>query len=203
MPMQLKLVYPPKHSEFDPIESFEYSSPRRTSINRGLAHLFSINISSNHNLTTHIPRSPDRDKAIDEQASWDIQGLDNPTPTGSQNTRRPQRRRGARAQHKPTQTEILAWNIQSLTNTVRVLVDIFRESQNIQLHQAQEEAAKSTPTRQPMSAGRPQKDDRQRYGLEQVGAVDPPFTLMIMVTPYLTRFKMPSVAPYDSSTDAD
>ncbi|GMN69285.1 hypothetical protein TIFTF001_038334 [Ficus carica] len=214
--------------------------------------------------------------------------------------------------------EILIGNVQSLTETVRVLVDVFRESQNIQLHQAQEEAVESTPTRQPRSTGRlwssslaanqrsnltnwrnvkdqqrdqeyrlgrersrshdnktthsraaapptapkiyysdqyrrdtvnmhesttsmfnrltwagtsrywvqdrvvdkstkEEKDNQnkldhlqrqldllvsQRYGLEQVGAVDPPFTV-IMAIPYLARFKIPSVTPYDGSTDAD
>ncbi|GMN67604.1 hypothetical protein TIFTF001_036673 [Ficus carica] len=43
----------------------------------------------------------------------------------------------------------------------------------------------------------------QQCGMDQLGAMDPPFTLGIMASPYLTRFKMPSVAPYDSSTDAD
>ncbi|GMN60403.1 hypothetical protein TIFTF001_029494 [Ficus carica] len=43
----------------------------------------------------------------------------------------------------------------------------------------------------------------QRYGLEQVGVVDPPFTPKIMAKPYPARFKMPTVASYDGSTDAD
>ncbi|GMN58653.1 hypothetical protein TIFTF001_027751 [Ficus carica] len=43
----------------------------------------------------------------------------------------------------------------------------------------------------------------QQYGLEQVGAVDPPFTLAIMASPYPARFKMPSMSSYDGSTDAD
>ncbi|GMN38330.1 hypothetical protein TIFTF001_007563 [Ficus carica] len=43
----------------------------------------------------------------------------------------------------------------------------------------------------------------QHYGMDQLGAVDPPFTPGIMASPYPTRFKMPSVAPYDGSTDAD
>ncbi|GMN47624.1 hypothetical protein TIFTF001_016801 [Ficus carica] len=43
----------------------------------------------------------------------------------------------------------------------------------------------------------------QRYELELVGAVNPPFTPTIMATPYLTRFKMPTVALYNGSTDAD
>ena len=43
----------------------------------------------------------------------------------------------------------------------------------------------------------------QQYGLEQVGLVDPPFTPAIMASPYPVRFKMPSVASYDGSTDAD
>ncbi|GMN19976.1 hypothetical protein TIFTF001_045266 [Ficus carica] len=43
----------------------------------------------------------------------------------------------------------------------------------------------------------------QQYGMNQLGAVAPPFTPFIMASPYLTRFKMPSVNPYDGSTDAD
>ena len=43
----------------------------------------------------------------------------------------------------------------------------------------------------------------QQYGLEQVGAVDLPFTPAIMASPYSARFKMPYVASYDGSTDAD
>ncbi|GMN50963.1 hypothetical protein TIFTF001_020123 [Ficus carica] len=43
----------------------------------------------------------------------------------------------------------------------------------------------------------------QQYGLEQVRAVDPPITSVIMASPYPTRFKMPSMASYDGSTDAD
>lgn len=43
----------------------------------------------------------------------------------------------------------------------------------------------------------------QRYGLEQVGAVDPPFTPAIIAAPYPARFKMSSIAPYDGSTDVD
>ncbi|GMN40212.1 hypothetical protein TIFTF001_009433 [Ficus carica] len=43
----------------------------------------------------------------------------------------------------------------------------------------------------------------QQYGMDQLGAVAPPFTPFIMASPYPTRFKMPSVAPYDGSTDAD
>ena len=39
----------------------------------------------------------------------------------------------------------------------------------------------------------------QRYGLEQVEAVDTPFTPVIMATPYSARFKMPSIAPYDAN----
>ena len=42
-----------------------------------------------------------------------------------------------------------------------------------------------------------------QYGLKQVRAVGPPFTLAIMASPYPARFKMPSVASYDGSTDAD
>ncbi|GMN60397.1 hypothetical protein TIFTF001_029489 [Ficus carica] len=36
-----------------------------------------------------------------------------------------------------------------------------------------------------------------------VGAVDPPLTPAIMASPYPTRFKMPSMASYDGSTDTD
>ncbi|GMN60139.1 hypothetical protein TIFTF001_029226 [Ficus carica] len=43
----------------------------------------------------------------------------------------------------------------------------------------------------------------QQYGMDQLGAVDPPFTPGIMASPYPTKFKMSSVAPYDGSTDAD
>ncbi|GMN46040.1 hypothetical protein TIFTF001_015226 [Ficus carica] len=43
----------------------------------------------------------------------------------------------------------------------------------------------------------------QQYGLEQVGAVDPPFTPAIMALSYPARFKMPSMASHDGSTDAD
>ncbi|GMN64580.1 hypothetical protein TIFTF001_033649 [Ficus carica] len=43
----------------------------------------------------------------------------------------------------------------------------------------------------------------QQYEMDQLGAVAPPFTLFIMASPYPTRFKMPSVNPYDGSTDAD
>ncbi|GMN60010.1 hypothetical protein TIFTF001_029099 [Ficus carica] len=43
----------------------------------------------------------------------------------------------------------------------------------------------------------------QQYGMDQLGAVGPPFTPFIMASPYPTRFKMPSVNPYDGSTDAD
>ena len=43
----------------------------------------------------------------------------------------------------------------------------------------------------------------QQYGLEQVGTVDPPFTPIIMASPYPARFKMPSMASYDGSTSTD
>ncbi|GMN33240.1 hypothetical protein TIFTF001_041858 [Ficus carica] len=43
----------------------------------------------------------------------------------------------------------------------------------------------------------------QQYGMDQLGAVAPPFTPFIMASPYPTRFKMPSMNPYDGSTDAD
>ena len=43
----------------------------------------------------------------------------------------------------------------------------------------------------------------QRYGLEQVEAVDSPFIPAIMATPYPAIFKMPPIVPYDSSTYID
>ena len=43
----------------------------------------------------------------------------------------------------------------------------------------------------------------QQYGLDQSGAAEPPFTSAIMSAPYPTRFKMPSMASYDGSSDAD
>ena len=43
----------------------------------------------------------------------------------------------------------------------------------------------------------------QQYGLQQVRAVDPPFTPAIMALTYPARFKMPSVASYVGSMDAD
>nr|GMN22729.1 hypothetical protein TIFTF001_047477 [Ficus carica] len=43
----------------------------------------------------------------------------------------------------------------------------------------------------------------QQYVMDQLGAVAPPFTPFIMASPYPTRFKMPSMNPYDGSTDAD
>ncbi|GMN22636.1 hypothetical protein TIFTF001_045684 [Ficus carica] len=55
---------------------------------------------------------------MDEHTNQDIQEYDNPALTGSQSTRPPQRQRGARAQRRPTQTEILAGNVQALTQTV-------------------------------------------------------------------------------------
>ncbi|GMN44969.1 hypothetical protein TIFTF001_014162 [Ficus carica] len=90
---------------------------------------------------------------MDEQGNQDFQDLNNPAPTGSQSTRRPPRRRGARAQRKPTQMEILTENVRSLIEVVRALVD--REAHNAQYPPAQQEAAKSTPSRPPRSASRP------------------------------------------------
>ena len=43
----------------------------------------------------------------------------------------------------------------------------------------------------------------QRYGVEQVGIVDPPFTLEIMAARYPAKFKMLSIPSYDGMTDAD
>ncbi|GMN66700.1 hypothetical protein TIFTF001_035760 [Ficus carica] len=43
----------------------------------------------------------------------------------------------------------------------------------------------------------------QQYGLDQSGAAEPPFTSAIMSAPYPTRFKMPSMASYDGSSDAN
>ncbi|GMN52758.1 hypothetical protein TIFTF001_021899 [Ficus carica] len=167
---------------------------------------------------------------MDEQANQDFQDLDNPDPTGSQSTRRPPRQQGARAQRKPTQTEILTENVRSPTEVVRAFVD--REAHNVQFPPAQQEAAESTPSRPPRSASRPSNPsppgDRrsnrsnreglsnktetntrldqlvgQQYGMEQVGTVDPPFAPVVMATPYPARFKMPSVTSYNGSTDAD
>ena len=63
-----------------------------------MSEIFNINILvleggprlySNHNLTIHVPRSPDHDKVVDERARQDIQSLDNPAPTDSQAPREP------------------------------------------------------------------------------------------------------------------
>lgn len=43
----------------------------------------------------------------------------------------------------------------------------------------------------------------QWYGLEHVGAVNLPFTLIIIAVPYPARFKISIIAPYDGTTDAD
>ncbi|GMN49779.1 hypothetical protein TIFTF001_018933 [Ficus carica] len=91
---------------------------------------------------------------MDEHTNQDIQEYDNPAPTGSQNTRPPRRQRGARAQRRPTQTEILAGNVQALTQTVQVLMEAFRVTHNVQLPQRQPEATESTPSRPPRSASR-------------------------------------------------
>ncbi|GMN19414.1 hypothetical protein TIFTF001_039816 [Ficus carica] len=45
--------------------------------------------------------------------------------------------------------------------------------------------------------------EHSQYGLEPVGVVDPPFTPAIMTSRYPARFKMPSMASYDGSTEAD
>ncbi|GMN49655.1 hypothetical protein TIFTF001_018818 [Ficus carica] len=91
---------------------------------------------------------------MDEHTNQDIQEYDNPAPTGSQSTRPPRRQRGARAQRKPTQTEILAGNVQAMTQIVQVLMEAFRDTHNVQLPQRQPEAAESTPSRPPRSASR-------------------------------------------------
>ncbi|GMN53226.1 hypothetical protein TIFTF001_022362 [Ficus carica] len=91
---------------------------------------------------------------MDKHTNQDIQEYDNPTPTGSQSTRPPRRQRGARAQRRPTQTEILAGNVQALTQTVQVLMEAFRDAHNVQLPQQQPEATESTPNRPPRSASR-------------------------------------------------
>ncbi|GMN58485.1 hypothetical protein TIFTF001_027583 [Ficus carica] len=91
---------------------------------------------------------------MDEHTNQDIQEYDNPAPTGSQSTRPPRRQRGARAQWRPTQTEILAGNVQALTQTVQVLMEAFRDTHNVQLPQRQPEAAESTPSRPSRSASR-------------------------------------------------
>ena len=57
-----------------------------------------------------LPERPTTQE-MDEQANQEIQD-DNPAPTGYRSTRKPPRRRGVRAQRKPT--EILAENVQSL-----------------------------------------------------------------------------------------
>ncbi|GMN48427.1 hypothetical protein TIFTF001_017594 [Ficus carica] len=64
------------------------------------------------------------------------------------------RQRGAQAQRRPTQTRILAGNVQELTQTVQVLMEAFRDAHNVQLPQRQPEAAESTPNRLPRSASR-------------------------------------------------
>ncbi|GMN51135.1 hypothetical protein TIFTF001_020289 [Ficus carica] len=69
---------------------------------------------------------------MDEQNNQDFQDIDNPAPTGSQGTQRPQRGRRGRAQRKPTQTEILAENVRSLTEMVRALVDTCRDANVVQ-----------------------------------------------------------------------
>ncbi|GMN66098.1 hypothetical protein TIFTF001_035162 [Ficus carica] len=89
---------------------------------------------------------------MDEHTNQDIQEYNNPAPTGAQSTRPPRRQRGARAQRRPTQTEILAGNVQALTQTVQVLMEAFRDTHNVQLPQRQPEAVESTPSRPPRSA---------------------------------------------------
>ncbi|GMN50983.1 hypothetical protein TIFTF001_020138 [Ficus carica] len=96
---------------------------------------------------THTRFPSDQSLAMDEQGNQDFQDLDNSAPTRSQSTRRPPRRRGARAQRKPTQTEILTKNVRSLTEVVRALVD--RGAHNVQLPPAQQEAVESMPSRPP------------------------------------------------------
>ncbi|GMN69275.1 hypothetical protein TIFTF001_038326 [Ficus carica] len=98
-----------------------------TGCSRRSAPAFPTTTTSPHALPEHSPT-----QEMDERAEQEIQN-DNPAPTGSQSTRRPSRRRGVRAQRKPTQTKILAGNVQSLTQTVQVLMEAFRESQNIRL----------------------------------------------------------------------
>ncbi|GMN39656.1 hypothetical protein TIFTF001_008883 [Ficus carica] len=84
---------------------------------------------------THTCFPIDQSLAMDERGNQDFQDLDNPAPTGSQSTRRPLHQRSARAQRKPTQTEILTKNVRSLTEVVRALMD--REAHNVQLPPAQ------------------------------------------------------------------
>ncbi|GMN30718.1 hypothetical protein TIFTF001_041495 [Ficus carica] len=72
----------------------------------------------------------------------------------SHSTRPPRCPRGARAQRRPTQTEILAGNVQALTQTVQVLMEAFHDTHNVQLPQWQPEEAESTPSRPPRSASR-------------------------------------------------
>ena len=91
---------------------------------------------------------------MDERNEQEIQE-DNPAATGSQSTRRPPRGRGTRGRRGPTQTEILAGNVQTLTQTVQVLMEALRESRNAQPPREEPEAAESTPTRPARTASRP------------------------------------------------
>ncbi|GMN61765.1 hypothetical protein TIFTF001_030860 [Ficus carica] len=206
---------------------------------------------------------------MDEQDNQNFQDIDNPAPTGSQVTQRPQRGRRARAQRKPTQTKILAENVRSLTEMVGALVDTQPRAaaagESITEQGAIKEPSlpgyRSGAAKPPVMTGgypdnrrrdtvnirgsttsvfdhlgrpgvhrrivrersidKPAKEEDnnqnrldqlqrqldqlvgQQFGMEQVGAMDLPFTPDIMASPYPARFKMPSVASYDGSTDAD
>ncbi|GMN45069.1 hypothetical protein TIFTF001_014265 [Ficus carica] len=88
---------------------------------------------------------------MDEHEEQEIRE-ENPAGTGSRDSRRPPRGRGGR-QRRPTLTEILAGSVQDLNHTVQVLMEALRGAQDAQPRQ-QQEAAESTPSRPPRSAGR-------------------------------------------------
>ncbi|GMN19239.1 hypothetical protein TIFTF001_039757 [Ficus carica] len=217
-----------------------------------------IRLSSNHNLTTHAPQAPNHDKAMDEIASQDIQGLDNPAPTGSQSTRQPRstgrpqnlspatNRRSNRTnqeslghqqrdeEYNPGRECSRSHNNQATRSraaaplvTTRHDPDQYRRDtmnvrgSTISVFDRLGRAGASPHRVQDRSVDKPTKEENddqnrldhlqrqldllmgQRYELEQVGAVDPPFIPAIMASPYPARFKMPSMASYDGSTDAD
>ncbi|GMN64342.1 hypothetical protein TIFTF001_033411 [Ficus carica] len=120
---------------------------------------------------------------MDEHTNQDIQEYENPAQTGSQSTRPPRRQRGARAQRRPTQTEILAGNVQALTQTVQVLMEAFCDTHNAQLPQQQIEATELTPSRPPRSASRCRdpsptavrsgRSHRESAGRQQLKEVEP------------------------------
>ncbi|GMN61907.1 hypothetical protein TIFTF001_030990 [Ficus carica] len=101
---------------------------------------------------------------MDEQDNQDFQDINNPALTGSQGTQRPQRGRRARAHRKPTQTEILAENVRSLTEMVRALVYTRRDANVIQFLEESPEAAESTPSRPRRSGSRPHNPQLRATG---------------------------------------